>query len=60
MRAQIALRDKELSEFAARYCEAMKDYKPSAEEIFEMEANFPPGTQLVNVLTGQKIYKTRT
>jgi hypothetical protein len=57
MRAQIALRDKELSEFAARYCEAMKDYKPSAEEIF---ANFPPGTQLVNVLTGQKIYKTRT
>jgi hypothetical protein len=44
--------------FLKKYREQMKDYKPSAEEIFEMNAAFGPGQTIVNVITGQVIHKT--
>jgi len=44
--------DKNTAEFLAEY---RKNYKgPTAEEFAEMRAAFGPGTELVNVVTGNK------
>ncbi len=48
-------REKDTSEFLAEYREQMKNYKPSAEEMFEMRAAFGEGTKVVNVITGKEI-----
>lgn len=47
-------RDQEDTEFLKQYREAMKDYTPSAEDLFEMRAAFGEGTTVVNVITGKK------
>lgn len=39
----------------AEYREAMKDYEPSEEELFEMRAAFGEGATVVNVFTGKEI-----
>lgn len=41
----------------AQYREARKNYRPSAEEAFEMRAAFGPGETVVDIITGQK-FKT--
>lgn len=48
-------RDSENSAFIAEYKERMKNYVPSAEEMFEMRAAFGEGERVVNVITGQEI-----
>lgn len=35
------------------YRSSMKDHVPSGEEEYEMRAAFGPGTEVVNVITGQ-------
>lgn len=47
--------DKYLSASLAEYRESMKNYQPSAEELFEMRSAFGAGAEVVNVITGQKI-----
>jgi len=49
----VAAREADTSKFVAEYKERMKDYVPSAEEMFEMRAAFGEGTKVVNVLTGK-------
>ena len=39
----------------AEYREKMKNYKPSAEELYEMRCAFGAGTTVVDIITGQKI-----
>lgn len=45
---------KQVDEQISAYRERMKDYVPSAEEMFEMRAAFGEGTTAVNVVTGQR------
>lgn len=52
--SQKAEYDKYVTASLAKYRERMKNYKPSAEELFEMRAAFGPGTTVVNIITGQK------
>ena len=53
--AQEMARSAQASEVLADYREAMKDYTPSSEEMFEMRAAFGENTEVVNVFTGKKI-----
>lgn len=48
--------DKQQSEFAKEYKERMKNYKPSEEELYEMRCAFGEDTEIVNIITGQKIF----
>ena len=48
-----AAREKQVAVQIAAYKERMKDYTPSAEDLYEMRSAFGPGTTVVNVLTGQ-------
>lgn len=43
--------------FMKRYRAAQRNYKPSAEEMYEMQANFEPSDTIVNVLTGKVVAK---
>lgn len=54
---QAKARDEYVTAEITAYLEAMKDYVPSAAEIYEMRASFGPGETVVNVLTRKK-YKT--
>lgn len=47
---------KDVQAILAEYCEARKNHKPSAEEMFEMQAAFGPGAEVVDVITGQVYY----
>lgn len=46
-------RDHDNSVFLNEYRERMKDYEPSAEELFEMRSAFGEGAEVVNVITGK-------
>lgn len=48
-------REAQDTEFLRAYRDSMKNHKPSAEELYEMEAAFGKGTKVVDVLTGQTI-----
>jgi len=52
---QQAAYERQTEESLAAYREAMRDYEPSDEELFELRAAFGPGETVVNVITGQKI-----
>ena len=47
--------DEHARRWIAEYRESMKNYVPSAEEMFEMRAAFGEGETVVNVITGRKI-----
>jgi hypothetical protein len=49
-----AARKRDLAFILADYRKAQKGRKPSAEEMFEMRANFEPGTVVVDVITGRR------
>lgn len=49
-----AARDAEASTFIAEYRAARANHVPSAEERYEMRAAFGAGTEVVNIITGQK------
>ena len=51
----LRVRDMETQEFLKNYRESMKNYTPSAEELFEMRSAFGKDTVVVNIVTGQKI-----
>lgn len=51
----VAAREADDSKFIAEYKERMKNYVPSAEEMYEMRAAFGEGETVVNVITGEKI-----
>jgi hypothetical protein len=53
-KATEAKRTEQTNKVCADYRRKMRNVKPSAEEMFEMRANFAPGTTLVNVITGRK------
>lgn len=46
------VRDRELAEFLAEY--RRQDPQPTAEQLAEMRAVFPPGTTVQNVITGRR------
>jgi hypothetical protein len=48
------VREEETLAALEEYRERMKDYKPSAEELYEMRAAFGPGVTVVNAITGKK------
>lgn len=48
--------DKQQSKFAEEYSERMKNYKPSEEELYEMRCAFGEGAEIVDIITGQKIF----
>ena len=48
-------REAQDTEFLRAYRDSMKNYKPSAEELYEMEAAFGKGTKVVDVFTGRTI-----
>ena len=48
-------RDEENRKSIAEYREAMKNYEPSEEELYEMRAAFGEGETVVNILTGATI-----
>jgi hypothetical protein len=54
MEASRAAREKDNAKFFAEYRKAQRGRKPSAEEMFEMRANFEPGTVVVDVITGRR------
>ena len=49
-------KDGQQSKFAEEYRERMKNYKPSEEELYEMRCAFGEGSEIVDVITGQKIF----
>lgn len=49
-----AILEAEADAAIANYKKRMESYEPSAEELFEVEAAFGPGTEVVNVITGKK------
>lgn len=49
-------KDGQQSKFAEEYRERMKNYKPSEEELYEMKCAFGEGVEIVDVITGQKIF----
>ena len=48
--------DKQQSKFAEEYSERMKNYKPSEEELYEIRCAFGEGAEIVDIITGQKIF----
>lgn len=54
MKKTLDARDKHYREFDAAYRKRMANYKPSAEEMFEMRAAFGEGATVVNVMTGKR------
>lgn len=48
--------DKQQSKFAEEYRERMKNYKPSEEELYEMRCAFGEDAEIVDIITGQKIF----
>ena len=48
--------DKQQSKFAEEYRERMKNYKPSEEELYEMRCAFGEVVEIVDIITGQKIF----
>jgi len=54
---QAAAFDAETDRFLAEY--RKRDHTPSAEEAFEMDAAFGPGKEIVNIITGKTVYRTR-
>lgn len=49
-------KDEQQSKFAEEYRERMKNYKPSEEELYEMRCAFGEGAEIVDIITGQKIF----
>ena len=49
-------KDEQQSKFAEEYRERMKNYKPSKEELYEMKCAFGEGVEIVDIITGQKIF----
>ena len=49
-------KDEQQSKFAEEYRERMKNYKPSEGELYEMRCAFGEGTEIVDIITGQKIF----
>lgn len=49
-------KDGQQSKFAEEYRERMKNYKPSEEELYEMKCAFGEGVEIVDIITGQKIF----
>ena len=49
-------KDEQQSKFAEEYRERMKNYKPSKEELYEMRCAFGEGAEIVDIITGQKIF----
>jgi hypothetical protein len=52
---QQAAHDADQRAAIAEYREARKDWKPSAEEMYEMRAAFGTGKTVVDMITGQKV-----
>lgn len=48
--------DKQQSKFVEEYSERMKNYKPSEEEFYEMKCAFGEGAEIIDIITGQKIF----
>jgi len=48
-------RENDTQKFLAKYRKQMENHVPSDKEMFEMQAAFGKGAQVVNVLTGKKI-----
>ena len=48
--------DKQQSKFAEEYSERVKNYKPSEEELYEIRCAFGEGAEIVDIITGQKIF----
>lgn len=53
--ATIEARDEENRKSIAEYREAMKNYEPSEEELYEMRAAFGAGETVVDIFTGKAI-----
>jgi hypothetical protein len=49
-------RDIQQSKFIEEYREKMKNYKPSEEELYEMRCAFGKDAEIVDIITGQKIF----
>lgn len=49
-------KDEQQSKSAEEYRKSMKNYKPSEEELYEMRCAFGEGVEIVDIITGQKIY----
>ena len=49
-------KDEQQYKFAEEYRERMKNYKPSEEELYEMRCAFGKGVEIVDIITGQKIF----
>jgi hypothetical protein len=54
MDASVAAREQDTTKLLAEYREQRSNRQLSAEERFELRANFEPGTTVVDVITGQK------
>lgn len=54
IQAQQQAIDHQIDEFVKSYRERMKDYQPTPEEQYEMEAAFGPDCTVVDIITGQQ------
>lgn len=52
-------REIEVKQQILEWKESQKNRKFTDEEKFEMDANFAPGTKMVNAFTGKTIYTTK-
>lgn len=54
LRASMEARDADLTAFVAEY-KRCQPSRPSDEEMYELRANFEPGTEVVDVISGRRI-----
>jgi len=56
---QRAAYEKDTAAFLSEYRRNRRNRRPSAEEMFEMQANFPAGTKVVDMVTGRHVWTVR-